>query len=539
MYKKLLLFLMIFILFFPVMSNSQETKSVTVAWDYPLQTSLTNCISTGDYCPTGFSIFSGSSARPTDAIPPNGYSSSLDIDCSVSRDESGIITSVSCTPLCLGPGTASDLTDPTSTECRTQIVNLQEGQTYYLTATAYSKDSTGQKVAESLYSNEISYTVPLSKFTITSSAGSGGTIQPLGATEYDRGSSATYSIVANTGYNVSDVIVDGTSVGSKTSHTFSDIQANHTISASFLIKTFTITASAGVGGSISPSGVTTVNYNASQTYNITPASGYIILDVKVDGVSQGALTTYTFAGVASNRTISVTFDLKRYNIVASSSSGGSITPSGNVSVPFGSTQTFSITANSGYRIASVSVDGTNVGNLASYTFNSVSADHTISASFIRQFVITASAGSGGSITPTGNVYVDEGGNATFTITPNSGYRINSVSVDSISIGSPSTYTFSGVVSPHSIDATFMLIPIDYTITLKVNNAGGAITGPTTVTSGSNAVYNFTVYEGYKCQSIKLDGVNIGCVSSYELTNVQANHTIELRLSPPKPKNLRR
>ncbi len=529
---KKILFLLLLFLFLPSIVQSQETKSVTLAWDYSLQTNHTTCISSGDYCVTGFSIFSGSSS--------GNYTSNMDLDCSVSRNEDGVIVSLSCLPMCLGPGTASDLTsDPTATECRTTIINLQEGQTYYFVSTAYAKNQTGEKIAESNYSNEISYVVPLSKFIITASAGSGGTISPSGSTEYERGSSATYSIVANTGYNIADVIVDGVSTGSKTSYTFSNIQANHTISANFSLKTFTITASAGSGGTISPSGVTTVSYNGSQTYNITPSPGYVILDVKVDGVSQGAIATYTFAGVTENRTINATFDLKKYTIVATAGSGGSISPSGNVLVAHGSTQTFNVTANSGYRIATLVVDGGNVGNLSSYTFNAVSSDHTITTSFIKQNVITASAGSGGTITPTGNIYVDEGGSATFTITPNSGYRISSVEVDGTNIGSPSSYTFSGVVTPHSIYATFSLIPIDYQITLKVNNSGGIITGPTTVTAGSSAVYNFTVYEGYKCQSIKVDGTNIGCVSSYELTNVQADHTIEFRLSPPKPKNLRR
>ena len=531
MIKKIIILLLLF-LFLPVIGQSQELKSVTVGWDYPLQTHHSACIPSNDYCVTGFSVYAGSSS--------GNYTANMDVECSVTRGDGEVITAISCSPLCLGPGTASDLTsDPTATECRTSITNLQEGQTYYLAATAYFKNSVGEKIAESGYSNEISYTVPLSKFTITSSAGSGGTINPLGAVEYDRESSATYSITANTGYNITDVVVDGESTGSRTSYTFSNIQANHTISASFSLQTFTITASAGAGGTISPSGVTTVNYNASQTYTITPSSGYVILDVKVDGVSQGAITTYTFAGVSTNRTISATFDLKKYTIVASASSGGNISPSGNVLVNHGATQTFNITASSGYRIASLVVDGGNVGSLSSYTFNSVSANHTISASFIKQNVISASAGSGGTITPSGSVYVDEGGNATFTITPNSGYRIASVEVDGTSIGTPSTYTFSGVISPHSIYVTFSLIPTDYTITLKVNNNGGTITGPTTVTAGSNAVYNFTVYEGYKCQSIRVDTVSIGCVSSYELTNVQANHTIEFRLSPPKPKNLRR
>jgi hypothetical protein len=71
--------------------------------------------------------------------------------------------------------------------------------------------------------------------------------------------------------------------------------------------TYTITASAGANGSISPSGTVTVNQGASQTFTITPNSGYVVSTVTVDGASAGAVTTYTFSNVQANHTISATF----------------------------------------------------------------------------------------------------------------------------------------------------------------------------------------------------------------------------------------
>jgi hypothetical protein len=70
-----------------------------------------------------------------------------------------------------------------------------------------------------------------------------------------------------------------------------------------------------------------------------------------------------------------------YTITASSGTGGSITPSGSVTVTEGDSQSFTITPNSGYQIADVTVDGTSQGAVASYTFSNVTADHTIAASF--------------------------------------------------------------------------------------------------------------------------------------------------------------
>lgn len=73
---------------------------------------------------------------------------------------------------------------------------------------------------------------------------------------------------------------------------------------------FTITATADEHGSISPSGAVTVKRDESQSFTITPDSGYRIADVKVDGESVGAVASYTFENVTANHTIEATFEKK-------------------------------------------------------------------------------------------------------------------------------------------------------------------------------------------------------------------------------------
>lgn len=75
-------------------------------------------------------------------------------------------------------------------------------------------------------------------------------------------------------------------------------------------ETFTITASAGQGGSITPSGAVSVEKNGSQTFTITPSANYKIEDVKVDNESQGAVDTYTFENVTETHTITASFTEK-------------------------------------------------------------------------------------------------------------------------------------------------------------------------------------------------------------------------------------
>ncbi|MEL7602139.1 MAG: choice-of-anchor J domain-containing protein, partial [Bacillota bacterium] len=116
-------------------------------------------------------------------------------------------------------------------------------------------------------------------------------------------------------------------------------------------------------------------------------------------------------------------------ITASAGTGGGISPAGETAVGVGGTETYTITPDAGYRIASVLVDGAEQGNVSSYTFSNVQENHTISASFERVFTLTASAGANGTISPDGETAVVVGGTETYTITPSAGYRIASVLVD--------------------------------------------------------------------------------------------------------------
>jgi hypothetical protein len=107
---------------------------------------------------------------------------------------------------------------------------------------------------------------------------------------------------------VAGVLVDSVSVGAVTSYEFEDVTANHTISATFAPNPdHTITASAGAGGTISPSGAVSVADGSDQTFTITADPGYHVVDVRVDGVSVGAVTSYAFTNVTANHTISATF----------------------------------------------------------------------------------------------------------------------------------------------------------------------------------------------------------------------------------------
>jgi hypothetical protein len=222
--------------------------------------------------------------------------------------------------------------------------------------------------------------------------------------------------------------------------------------------TYTIVASADSGGSISPDGNVTLNYGDSQTFTITPDTGHKILDVIVNGQSKGKINTHTFDNVTSDQTISATFETHKYTIVASADSGGSISPDGNITVNYGGTQTFTITPDTGHKILDVIVNGQSKGKINTYTFDNVTSDQTISATFETiHYTIVASADLGGSISPDGNITVNYGGTQTFTITPDTGHKIHEVMLDGEPIGEISTYTFDNVTDSHEISVKFKII----------------------------------------------------------------------------------
>jgi hypothetical protein len=76
---------------------------------------------------------------------------------------------------------------------------------------------------------------PVETFEIAASAGAGGSINPVGTVSVSYGSDQAFTITPDAGYQVADVLVDGTSVGAVNSYTFTGVKADHAIVASFAV----------------------------------------------------------------------------------------------------------------------------------------------------------------------------------------------------------------------------------------------------------------------------------------------------------------
>jgi len=217
-------------------------------------------------------------------------------------------------------------------------------------------------------------------FTVTASAGAGGTISPPGSTTCLRRRNPLYTITPDAGNYILDVTVDGVSVGSVKYYTFDPLYANHTIAATFARKapSYTITASAHGGGSIEPSNAVSIPQGGAQTFTIVPQPGMFTKSLVIDGIEISARDSFSFSDVRSNHTLGASFTCM---IKAESGYGGSISPCGDIMVDYSGNQTFKIAAIPGYAVASVMVDGKDVGARDSYTFGNVTSSHTFAVKF--------------------------------------------------------------------------------------------------------------------------------------------------------------
>lgn len=399
---------------------------------------------------------------------------------------------------------------------------------------------------------EFNSTPPTPKVTITI-VGSGTTNPAAGSHNVTYGEDFTLNTaVPATGYQLKDIVVDGET---KTApFTIRNITADKTITVTFEelppTPTYTITATAGANGSINPNGAVSVNEGGSQTFTITPDTDYQIDNVKVDGVQQGVITSYTFSNVTADHTIEATFThnpiLITYTITTSAGAGGTITPTQTANL--GDNVNIVITPNSGYQIKSVLVDGaaqTVTPTGMTVPFNNIDADHTVAAEFevipAVTHTITASAGANGSISPNGAVTVADGGSQSFTITADNGYEIDDVKVDGTSQGAIATYTFSNVVADHTIEATFKAAPVEVYHIVIADATPSSLTGAGTISPaagthdvnvGSSQAVVATPASGFKIKSFTVDSTEQAISDptrafTYTVSGVAADATVNI------------
>lgn len=338
------------------------------------------------------------------------------------------------------------------------------------------------------------------QFRIDSSAGVNGTItgptNTPGTAMVDYKSNQTYIATANGGHQIQSFKVDNVAVPAAvglSSYTYNGpavtgVNANHIIDVQYQLGNGNFVVAPGTGGCITvqgfgacpyvagpnppwPGGNTYTYPTATGTYifDVLPDAGYGIEAVSINGVDQGvpigqtALWSTLPLVLANGSSITLTATFLPYITVTSSAgTGGVISPAGSTAVLSGQALTFDITPDPDYRILAITDNGVNVGNTTPYTLTNVTVSHNVVVTFTRTHTITATAGPNGTITPVGDVVVDDGGSRSFTMTANLGFRINDVLIDGSSVGAATSYSFTNVTAAHTIEVSFVEAPIPST-----------------------------------------------------------------------------
>ena len=142
-------------------------------------------------------------------------------------------------------------------------------------------------------------------------------------------------------------------------------------------KDYTVT---GLFGEDALTGDTKLTYVDASGTEITPDTAKVGKTIIRAGRLTAPSDNYTVVFVDGKLTVD---ERPVYTIKATAGSHGSITPSGDVDVLHGGSQTFTIAANSGYAISNVKVDGVSIGAVKSYTFENVTENHTIEVTFMK------------------------------------------------------------------------------------------------------------------------------------------------------------
>ena len=319
-------------------------------------------------------------------------------------------------------------------------------------------------------------------FNLSISANTGGVVTTSGI--HYLGTDALISATPDTGYSFAGWTGEGISDPSQASTTVSMTQSR-SVSASFLINSYSLTVEAGNGGSVTGGG--TFNHGANANISATPETGYSFAGWSGEGVSDPSQASTTVS-MTQSRSVSASFLINSYSLTVEAGNGGSVTGSGTF--VHGSNPSITATPDTGYSFAGWSGEGVNDVN-ASITWVNMSAPRSISAAFwLNSYELTVLAGNGGSVTGSGTFV--HGSNPSITATPDSGYSFAGWSGEGIGNTNAST-TLVSMVTPRTITAIFSLN--SYELMVLAEN-GGSVTGSGTFNHGTKPIISATASNGY-------------------------------------------
>ncbi|MBE7064702.1 MAG: hypothetical protein E7384_02665, partial [Ruminococcaceae bacterium] len=440
-------------------------------------------------------------------------------------------------------------------------------------------DGTSKKTFTTMSTTAVTYTytVGAANFTISGTAGkiykvsfsqpTGGTIAvtnnssgaAISSGSYvDTGTVIKVTATASTGYNLSTLKAGSTTLSSGGTYT---VSAATTVSATFAKKTYTVTISASNGtvtlkdasGNAIASGAT-VEHGTVITVTATPATGYKLSTLKAGSTSLSSGGTFTLTAAT---TVTGTFTKQSYTMTITNPTGGTITvtdASGNAvttgtAVAYKSVLTVTLTPSSGYRVKTITVNGTSkktnstISSAAvTYSYTVGAAAFTLSGTCGKIYKVSYSQATGGTIAVTNNStgaaissgsYVDTGTVIKVSVTEATGYNLSTLKAGSTTLSNGGTYTVSAATT---VAATYVKEKYTVTITTPSNgtvtltdDSGNAIASGDSVEYGTVITVTATPSTGYKLSTLKAGSTSLSSGGTFTVsaaTTVTATFTIK-------------
>lgn len=358
----------------------------------------------------------------------------------------------------------------------------------------------------------------------------GGTTAGDGA--FAPGTDVTVTATPSAGYRFVNWTDNGTVIGNTPGLTIT-LDVNHSLVANFalIVPQYTITTGASPvqGGSTAGDGV--MDEGSSVTVTATPAAGYTFTNWTEAGAVVSSSATYTFTAAADRDLMANFTPVVMYAVTTSASPAIGGATAGGGSVAGGSSATVTATPAAGYFFINWTVNGTQVGSNAAYTFT-VTGNRTLVANFgvigsTPRTVTTSSSPAAGGTTAGDGTYAN-GSSVTVTATPNPGYKFSKWKEGGTNVSSSASFTFT-IAANRTLVAAFTQV---YYVTASAFPSNGGVTevDSSSYQPGETVLVTATPSAGYTFVNWTENGTQLSTSASYSFP-ANANHTLVASFQP--------
>jgi len=379
--------------------------------------------------------------------------------------------------------------------------------------------------------HEVYVTFAINEYAVTASVSGGhGTVSPATQTAVS-GGTASIDLTPDPGYHAATITDTGVSKPVSDPYVIHNVSAVHNVVVTFAANGYIVTASVHGGHGTSTPASQTVASGGTAAITITPEAGYEIATISDNGSEVPPSKPYVINNVTAAHDVVVTFNIGQYTVVATAAGGhGSVTPS-TQTVAYGGTASIDLTPDPGYHAATITDTGVSKPVSDPYVIDNVTSARNVVVTFeANQYTVTATVdGANGTALPATQT-VTQGGTASITITPGSGYHTATITDNGTSMSISSPYVITNVTADHTVVVTFA--DTNYMVAATVAGGHGTVS-PTSqlVPSAGNATVNINPEPGYHILSITDNSTPQTISSPYQLAGVLQDHSVVVSFEP--------